>query len=613
MKMKMINDINKYKYLLILSCFFLWGSLYSQDTIRVLAIGNSFSTDAVEQNLHEIGKSSNIVFVIGNLYIGGASLERHWTNATANTAAYSYRKINEKGEKTTTDRSTMLRGIHDEKWDYISFQQNSGNSGLLETYFPYLENLLNYVKKNNLNSKTKYVLHQTWAYATNSTHVDFANYDNDQETMYNGIMNAVYKAAERVSIDFVIPVGTAIQNGRTSFVGDNFCRDGYHLNDLGRYTSACTWFEKLSGISVIDNNFIASGITVTEGKVAQLAAHNAIANPTEIIPITISPPPSTYRISADGLTLIEWLGNEITVDMIKDNALKNVKTIANKAFYHSSRKRPTRVIIGNNVQNIDRQAFFYARGLKDIVASDNNNYFKTIDGVLYSKDGKLLHTFPYAKSTEAHDLLSGVEVIGSNAFRNITPLTFVKLPESVTTIEDAAFANNTGLRRVEFGSNVKLINNSFYSSAYITEIICKALTPPETTGTRPFGHVDETINANFFDNCILYVPEESIELYSKTITGGVWWTKFKNIRPYINSGLSHVENQNDIYKIENVQNNIKIKNLTELNLLIRVYSINGQICQTLLIRKNESVNLYPLSKGIYFIHSDKYVEKILIY
>ena len=47
------------------------------DTLRVLAIGNSFSQDAVEQYLHELGKSEGYIMIIGNMYIGGCSLERH--------------------------------------------------------------------------------------------------------------------------------------------------------------------------------------------------------------------------------------------------------------------------------------------------------------------------------------------------------------------------------------------------------------------------------------------------------------------------------------------------------------------------------------------------------
>ena len=58
--------------------------------IKILTIGNSFSEDAVEQHLHDIAKADGVKVIIGNMYIGGCSLERHLNNAKDNKAAYKY-------------------------------------------------------------------------------------------------------------------------------------------------------------------------------------------------------------------------------------------------------------------------------------------------------------------------------------------------------------------------------------------------------------------------------------------------------------------------------------------------------------------------------------------
>ncbi|MDR1517656.1 MAG: DUF4886 domain-containing protein [Dysgonamonadaceae bacterium] len=256
------------------------ATAWAQDTIRVLAIGNSFSEDAVENYLYELGREDGIVFIIGNLYIGGCSLERHWNNATDNKADYAYRKVDAKGVKTTTNRVSLQQGIGDEKWDYISLQQVSGNSGQIESYFPYLTDLKAYVKGLCTNYKVVFLFHQTWAYAKNSTHADFPKYNSSQTDMYNAIVNASRKATKRAGIRRIIPSGTAIQNGRGSFFGDNFCRDGYHLSlGLGRYTVACTWFEYLTGHSVVGNRFVPSTVSPAEAFVAQRAAHRAVQRP----------------------------------------------------------------------------------------------------------------------------------------------------------------------------------------------------------------------------------------------------------------------------------------------------------------------------------------------
>ena len=257
-------------------------SLSAQEVLRILAIGNSFSEDAVESYLSPIAQADGVDVVIGNMYIGGCSLETHWNNASTNAPAYSYRKI-VGGVLTTTANQTLLTAITDENWDIITIQQVSQNSGQIDTYFPYITNLLLAAKDNATNPNVKFALHQTWAYAANSTHSGFANYNNDQNQMYLAIVETVNNVADQTQIDMIIPAGTAIQNGRTSYIGDNFCRDGYHLDLLiGRYTASCTWYEKLTGRAVIGNSFIPTGMSELEATIAQNAAHYAVEQPSEV-------------------------------------------------------------------------------------------------------------------------------------------------------------------------------------------------------------------------------------------------------------------------------------------------------------------------------------------
>jgi len=267
--------------LLLISVFFVFSTI-SAKQIKILAIGNSFSDDAIEHYLHGLVEAAGDEIIIGNMYIGGSGLDLHYNNSVNNSASYSYRKI-VNGVKTTTEAQTLSKAITDEAWDYISLQQVSQNSGLYATYFPYLTNLTTYVKGLATNPQMKFVLHSTWAYQQNSTHAGFANYGNNQTTMFNAIIDASFRAATTAEIDIVIPAGTAIQNGRTSTIGDNFCRDGYHLElTYGRYTASCAWFEKLFEKSVIGNTYIPASMSPFQAAVAQHAAHNAVEKPQEI-------------------------------------------------------------------------------------------------------------------------------------------------------------------------------------------------------------------------------------------------------------------------------------------------------------------------------------------
>ncbi len=283
--------MKQYRNVVICMCILLLlvgGAYAQQKKVRILAIGNSFSQDAVEQYLHELADAEGISTIIGNMFIGGCSLERHVKNARDNAPAYAYRKIGTDGKKRERGKMSLEAVLADEDWDYVSLQQASPFSGMYETYEASLPELIEYVKA-RLPKKTKLMLHQTWAYASTSKHSGFKNYNCNQLTMYQAITDAVKKAAKVNKIKIVIPSGTAIQNARTSFIGDHLNRDGYHLDvKIGRYTAACTWFECIFKHNVVGNPYGPEGLDEARKAVAQKAAHAAVKRPYKITDLSIT-------------------------------------------------------------------------------------------------------------------------------------------------------------------------------------------------------------------------------------------------------------------------------------------------------------------------------------
>ena len=264
-----------------------YGQSVAGDTLRVLAIGNSFSEDAVEQYLHELAEASGKKILIGNLYIGGAPLSLHWENIQGNKNAYSYRKIAVDGNKTTTDKVSILTALQNERWDYVSIQQASPLSGKFDTYIEPLTGIKHFLDSVN-DPDVKYIWHQTWAYAPNSTHAGFANYGKNQQVMYKGIVKASAKAKKLFSFDLLVPSGTAIQNARTTFLGDNLTRDGYHLNlQIGRFIAACTWFESLFGEEAPTERYHPENVSPEAAEVAKQAAHAAVRKPFKLTKIKV--------------------------------------------------------------------------------------------------------------------------------------------------------------------------------------------------------------------------------------------------------------------------------------------------------------------------------------
>lgn len=269
--------------------------------LRVLAIGNSFSEDAVEQYLYELGREAGYELVIGNAYRPGQSLASHWRDASTRATATEYRKV--VGGKRTNQKGKSLRAIiTDEPWDVITFQQVSFDAGQPDSYEPGLSLMIGYVRALARVDSVRLGFQQTWAYAQDSDHKGFANYNRNQYLMYANITTAVEVAMRYHENDltFYIPTGTAIQNaratslvripttgtGKTAIVNRELTRDGYHLNlTVGRYIAACTWLEALTGVSTVGFKYRPKGVTAEQAALAQQAAHGAILVPMAVTPI----------------------------------------------------------------------------------------------------------------------------------------------------------------------------------------------------------------------------------------------------------------------------------------------------------------------------------------
>ena len=89
-----------------------------------------------------------------------------------------------------------------------------------------------------------------------------------------------------------------------------------------------------------------------------------------------------------------------------------------------------------------------APALKSINVAADHPHFKSVDGVLYSKDKKTLLRVPSGIVGE-FTVPRTVTSIGSNAFRGSRGITEVILPSSVTTVGDGAFADCAALGSID--------------------------------------------------------------------------------------------------------------------------------------------------------------------
>jgi len=114
-----------------------------------------------------------------------------------------------------------------------------------------------------------------------------------------------------------------------------------------------------------------------------------------------------------------------------------VTSIWNRAFYGCSGL--TSVEIPDSVTSLGVMAFSDCDSLTSIEVASGNTAYKSVDGVLFTRDGRTLHTYPAGKSGSIYAIPDSVTSIGDRAFQDCTGLTSVTIPNSVTSIWWEAF------------------------------------------------------------------------------------------------------------------------------------------------------------------------------
>ena len=217
--------------------------------MNILMIGNSFSVD-VSTYVHSIAEDINIYV----LYIGGCSIKRHYQNLLSEEKAYEF-YVN--GSRNPLMWCSLQDGLKFAKYDYITFQQVSSDSGDYNTYFPELNLLMDGVRRY---SDAKFILHMTWSYAKTHSHEKYGSNPLNQEMMSKDIFETYEKVSKRINIPFIIPTGKTIYEARKIY-GDDLTRDGYHLNERGRTVSGYLLAYYFLGLDIDVSKFRPTGKT----------------------------------------------------------------------------------------------------------------------------------------------------------------------------------------------------------------------------------------------------------------------------------------------------------------------------------------------------------------
>ncbi len=255
-----------------------------------------------------------------------------------------------------------------------------------------------------------------------------------------------------------------------------------------------------------------------------------------------------------------------------------------------------KVTIPKNVSYIGKDVFSY---VKSYTVAKENKYYKSVDGVLYSKDGKYLISYPQSNSAKSFAVPKGVKYIYDEAFECANSLTKVTFPESLEYIGSYAFAS-AGLKSLHIGKNIVYIGEfAFYHADKLKKVTIDEDAYPYF-GTNAFdstGLKRDSMGAIYFGHILYNVDLENPDVKVVKIKEGTTVLSSNTVGFY---GVSSVRFPSTLqyFSVEDLYN----KNIPEISVdedNPYYTSIDGALYtkdkKTLLLFPNKEVDTYTLA------------------
>ena len=172
-----------------------------------------------------------------------------------------------------------------------------------------------------------------------------------------------------------------------------------------------------------------------------------------------------------------------TMSKIDDYAFDNATALANVIFEENGVELTfgnyvfnectalTRVDLPASVTKLNLGVFDGCVNISEIKVATANQYYKDIDGIVFSKDGKDLLFFPKGRrpvdeTTGEYVIPTGVESISDGAFKGMRYITKIVINNTITHIGKGAFANSLELATLEFATGNDTASLTIGESAF---------------------------------------------------------------------------------------------------------------------------------------------------
>ena len=276
----------------------------------------------------------------------------------------------------------------------------------------------------------------------------------------------------------------------------------YHKNGFGAYfvmMKVCKMIVCALGAVIAGSTFTScnNNNSVTQNKDSATISLTGNSSYSKYVTDTGEYGDFIYEKGQDYIAISQYTGTDR--DVIVPETIENLKvtTIKSRCFENSDNTDIINsVTLPSSINNVSSLAFYNSRYLETITC-ENNSYYVSENGILYTADMADLVAYPENKSDTEYTVPDSVTKINNNAFSFCNNLNKVTLSANLETIPDYTFAYNSTVVEVIVPANVKEIGfAAFYRCSAL-----KKITLPESVS-------DINNNAVVFCNSL-----QSIECY----------------------------------------------------------------------------------------------------
>lgn len=204
--------------------------------------------------------------------------------------------------------------------------------------------------------------------------------------------------------------------------------------------------------------------------------------------MSISEPEVTYKIENGEAVAFRFPDESSVLEITILDEYEGVPVTKVADFCANNLENIHTIYIGKNVKEIGNWAFENNQKLQKFIVDEENPYFCSVDGVLFTKDMKTLLFYPVAKDVKEvkneegntvkqsqYVVPDSVETIRTKAFYKCGYLTSITLPDSVRVIEEKAFFRCGSVTDFVLSENIEFIGKDAFAYCYgLTEITIPA-------------------------------------------------------------------------------------------------------------------------------------------